>query len=87
MSDEPARLTPEVALVGDNTLSRVRWTLDRETERLDDAAAEHPEIASMLAANGWTTRMLAWGHLINGLLDLAEFDDELGRSESDGEPT
>ncbi len=72
-------LTPEIVLLGDHALSRVRWTLDRETERIAALADEHPEVAALLASNGWSHRALAWGHIINGLLDLADFDDEKGR--------
>lgn len=73
-------LAPEVVLVGDHTLSRVRWTLEQETARLDALVEDTPEVADLLAKNGWSTRMLAWGHIIAGLLDLAGFDDEDGRT-------
>lgn len=73
-------VTPEVVLLGSSAMSRVRWTLDREAERLQDEVDANPEVADWLARNGWTVRMLAWGHLVNGLLDLAQFDDEEGRT-------
>lgn len=74
------RLQPEVILIGDHTMSRVRWTLDKETERLEAAIADNPDLADTLAANGWTARSLAWGHIIAGLMDVAQFDDEEGRT-------
>lgn len=73
------RLHPEVVLLGDYDMSRIRWTLERETERIEALADDHPEIRQTLQANGWTGRSLALGHIINGLLDLAHFDDENGR--------
>lgn len=73
-------LHPEIVLLGDHTLSRIRWTIDREVERLDDLLENCPTIRETLAAQGWTLRALALGHIIAGLLDLAEFDDEDGRT-------
>jgi hypothetical protein len=73
-------VTPEIVLLGDHAMSRVRWTLERETERLAADVAAMPELTDLLQRNGWTVRMLAWGHIINGLLDLAQFDDEEGRT-------
>ena len=73
------RLQPEVILIGDHTMSRVRWTLNKETERLQAAVDENPDLAEYLAAHGWTARMLAWGHIIAGVMDVAQFDDENGR--------
>lgn len=73
------RLHPEVILVGDYTLSCLRWTLEKETARLDDAVAENPDLAEYLAAHGWTTRMLAWGHILSGFMKQLDFDDERGR--------
>lgn len=73
-------VTPEIVLLGDSDLSKVRWTLRLETERLQAEVEANPEVADLLARNGWTVRMLAWGHLIHGLLDLAQFDDEEGRT-------
>lgn len=81
------RLYPEVLLLGDNAMSRIRWTLNRETERLDTLRGEMPEVNALLLANGWSTRMLALGHIFNGLLDLAAFDDENGRGDSPAEET
>jgi hypothetical protein len=57
----------------------IRWTLDRETERIEALIAETPELATLVASNGWTARFIAWGHIIAGLIELADFDDERGR--------
>lgn len=76
----PRWLHPEVMLLGDHTMSRVRWTLDNETHRIETFAAENEAVAKLLADNGWTARMLAWGHIIDGLMDAAGFDDEGGRT-------
>lgn len=73
-------LHPEVVLLGDHTMSCIRWTLDLEIQRLDDLLANTPTIWATMEANGWTTRALALGHIIAGLVDLADFDDEKERT-------
>lgn len=75
-----SRLIPEVILIGDHTMGRVRWTLDQETERLQATLDANPKVADHFASNGWTARMVAWGHIIHGLMELGEFDDEKGRA-------
>lgn len=73
-------MRPEVMLLGDHTMSRVRWTLDNETDRIASLAAENADFADLMAKNGWTARSIAWGHIISGLMDAAGFDDEGGRT-------
>lgn len=73
-------LHPEIMLIGDNTRSRLAWTLLQETDRLDALLTEQPEMRQVMAENGWTTRMLAWGHVLAGFLSVLEFDDEKGRT-------
>ena len=74
------RLTPEIMLLGDHTMSRLRWTLERETERIDELRRDNPEVDELMTSNGWDSRMLAWGHLLDGWLDVLDFDDEKGRT-------
>ena len=74
------RLTPEVMLLGDHTMSRLRWTLERETERVIELRRETPELDEVMTRNGWDSRMIAWGHLLAGFLDALDFDDERGRT-------
>jgi len=74
------RLHPEVVLLGDHTMSCVRWTLDQETERIETLEAENPAMRAAMVENGWNARAIAWGHVIDGLLKLADFDDERGRT-------
>lgn len=74
------RLQPEIVLLGDHAMSCVSWTLARETERIEALIADTPEMADLVVANGWTARSIAWGHIISGLIDLAHFDDEEGRT-------
>lgn len=76
----PRWLHPEVMLLGDHTRSRVLWTLEHEIDRIEALAADNEDMAKLLADNGWTPRMLAWGHILNGLMDAAGFDDEEGRT-------
>lgn len=73
-------LTPEVVLLGDHTMSRVRWTLDREVERIEGLIESEPELQQLVHTHGWTARSMAWGHIIAGLMDAAGFDDERGRT-------
>lgn len=73
-------LHPEVVLLGDHARSCITWTLNHEVERLDDLLENCPNIRETMAANGWTTRALALGHIFSGLLELADFDDEKGRT-------
>lgn len=61
-------------------MSRVRWTLERETERIESLAEQTPEMADAMAKNGWTARGIAWGHLLDGWLNALGFDDEDGRT-------
>lgn len=78
---DPTRLVPVVMLLGDGVVARCRWTLERETERLETIMQGlPPDVRSTFAANGWTAELLAWGHIVAGLMDLAEFDDERGRT-------
>jgi alpha-beta hydrolase superfamily lysophospholipase len=74
------RLTPEVVLFSDSLMSKFRWTIQHETERIETLAADNPEVGDLLRNNGWTARMLAWQHVIDGLAKLAQFDDEEGRT-------
>lgn len=78
---DPTRLIPVVVLMGDHTLSRVRWTLEQETKRIETLMLGLPDdVRVIFDRNGWTAEMLAWHHIIAGLMDLAEFDDERGRT-------
>lgn len=74
------KLHPEAILIGDHTKSRLSWTLDQETARIESLAAETPELAELMAANGWTARSIAWGHVLHGFLEALDFDDEKGRT-------
>lgn len=74
------RLHPEVVLIGDHTRSRLTWTLNQETARIESLVEENAELAELMVKNGWTARAIAWGHLLAGFLDALDFDDEKGRT-------
>ena len=79
------KLAPEVVLLGDNTMSRLSWTLKLEVQRISELRKETPELDALMTENGWDERGIAWGHIIAGLLDALDFDDEKGRTEAMGE--
>lgn len=72
-------LTPEIMLVDESLLDAAGPALADATRLVADLIADSPVLAEQMEANGWTPRMIAWGHvLFAGLIarGAAYYDEE-----------